>query len=190
MSISLLDAATDDLASLINRLDLEATPRTPDISPFSSVQRSLANRESTATLESPLTRARRLRTTTGSPLRMGLLNRASTTSSVASLRPYADRKHTSPKSDAVPVNAKKPQNGNEHLVGQHISPWEDLNWNVSPLKKVKALSPSARPTHKRTLSPPMPFDPPPVFQPLHPPRTGCQATRRAPRVPPRQRPRS
>ena len=170
MSISLLDAATDDLASLINRLDLEATPCTPDVSPFSSAQRSLANRESTATLESPLTRAKRLRTATGSPLRMGLLNRASTTSSVASLRPYAQRKVTSPKSDVPQVEPKKPQSGNEHLVGQHISPWEDLNWNVSPIKKVNEPPPSTRPTHKRTLSPPMPFDPPPVFQPLHPPK--------------------
>ena len=169
MSISVLDAATDDLASLINRLDLEATPCTPDVSPFASVQRSLANRESTATLESPLTRAKRLRTATGSPLRMGLLNRASTTSSVASLRPYAERKGASPKSDAPIMEMKKPQSGNEHLVGQHIFPWEDLNWNVSPIKKVKA-PPSVRPTHKRTLSPPMPFDPPPVFQPLHPPK--------------------
>jgi len=169
MSISLLDAATDDLASLINRLDLEATPCTPDVSPFASVQRSLANRESTATLESPLTRANRFRTTTGSPLRMDLLNRASTTSSVASLRPYAERKGTSLKSNASQPETKKPQNGNENLVGQHIFPWEDLNWNVSPIKKVKAPL-SARPTHKRTLSPPMPFDPPPVFQPLHPPK--------------------
>lgn len=167
--MSLLDAATDDLASLINRLDLEATPCTPDISPFASLQRSLANRGSTATLESPLTRAKRLRTATGSPLRTGL-NRASTTSSVASLRPYAQRKSISPKSDVPKAGTKKPQSGNEHLVGQHITPWEDLNWNVSPIKKVKAPSPSARPTHKRTLSPPMPFDPPPVFQPLHPPK--------------------
>ena len=171
MSISLLDAATDDLASLINRLDLEATPCTPDVSPFASAQRSLVNRESTATLESPLTRAKRFRTTTGSPLRTGLLNRASTTSSVASLRPYAERKSTSPKFNAPKVETKKPQRGNEHLVGQHISPWEDLNWNVSPIKKVKVPSTSARPTHKRTLSPPMPFDPPPVFQPLHPPKS-------------------
>lgn len=170
MSISVLDAVTDDLASLINRLDLEATPCTPDVSPFASVQRSLANRESTATLESPLTRAKRFRTTTGSPLRMGLLNRASTTSSVASLRPYAERKGTSPKSDTLKTETKKPQSGNEHLVAQHIFPWEDLNWNVSPIKKVNAPPPSARPTHKRTLSPPMPFDPPPVFQPLHPPK--------------------
>ena len=165
MSISLLDAATDDLASLINRLDLEATPCTPDVSPFGSTQRSLTNRKSNATLESPLTRAKRLRTATGSPLRIGL-NRASTTSSVASLRPYAERKNTSPKSDAP----GKPRIGNAHLVGQHITPWEDLNWRVSPIKKVKTPSPSARRTHRRTLSPPMPFDPPPVFQPLHPPK--------------------
>jgi serine/arginine repetitive matrix protein 2 len=169
MSLSLLDAATDDLASLINRLDLEATPRTPDVSPLASLQRSLTNRASTATLESPLTHAKRFRSTTGSPLRSSL-NRASTTSSVASLRPYAQRKTNSPKFDAALAEAKKSQNANEHLIGQHITPWEDLNRNVSPIKKVKAPSPTARPTHKRTTSPPTPFDPPPVFQPLHPPK--------------------
>lgn len=167
--MSLLDAATDDLASLINRLDLEATPCTPDVSPLASVQRSLANRGSAATLESPLSHAKHFRTATGTPLRTGL-NRASTTSSVASLRPYAQRKSASPKFDAAPVEPNKQQNGNEHLVGQHISPWEDLNWNVSPIKKVKAASSTTRPSHKRTMSPPMPFDPPPVFQPLHPPK--------------------
>ena len=168
--MSLLDAATDDLASLINRLDLEATPCTPDVSPFASAQRSLTNRGSAATLESPLTNAKRLRTTTGSPLRAGLLNRASTTSSVASLRPYAQRKSVSPKSNASPAQTKKQQSGNEHLVGHHISPWEDLNWKVSPIKKAKTPTPATRPTHKRTMSPPMPFDPPPVFQPLRPPK--------------------
>ena len=71
--MSLLDAATDDLASLINRLDLEATPRTPDVSPFGSAQRSLGNRESTSTLESPLTHSKRIRTATGSQLRAALL---------------------------------------------------------------------------------------------------------------------
>jgi serine/arginine repetitive matrix protein 2 len=170
MSLSLLDAATDDLASLINRLDLEATPCTPDVSPFASAQRSLINRESAATLESPLMHAKRFRTTTGSPLRTGLLSRASTTSSVVSLRPYAQRKSTSPKVGSVPAETKKPQKGNEHLAAQHISPWEDLDWNVSPIKKAKAPPPTVRPTHKRTMSPPMPFDPPPVFQPLHPPK--------------------
>ena len=168
--MSLLDAATNDLASLINRLDLEATPCAPDVSSFTSVQRSLANHESAATLESPLTRARRHRTTTGSPLRMGLLNRANTISSVASLRPYTEKKSTGTTSGAPKVEAKTLQGGNEHLVGHHIFPWEDLNWNVSPIKKVKAPPSSARPTHKRTLSPPIPFDPPPVFQPLHPPK--------------------
>ena len=156
-------------ASLIDRLYLEATPHTPDVSPFASAQRSLMNHKSTATLESPLTRTKRLRTTTGSPLRMGL-NRASTTSSVVSLHPYAERKSTSPKLEPPEAEMKKPRSGNEHLVGQHISSWEDLNWNVLPIKKVKAPSPSTRPTHKCTLSPPAPFDPPLVFQPLHPPK--------------------
>ena len=162
--MSLLDAATDDLASLINRLDLEATPCTPDVSPLGSARRTLASRNS---FESPLTRAKSSRTVTGSPMRAGL--RASATSSVVSLRPYAE-KSASPKVAVIPAETIKQQSGNEHLVAQHISPWEDLNWNVSPIKKAKVPSPVARPTHRRTMSPPMPFDPPPVFQPLHPPK--------------------
>ena len=156
-------------ASLIDRLYLEATPCTPDVSPFASAQRSLMNCKSTATLKSPLTHTKHLRTTTGSPLRMGL-NCASTTSSVVFLRPYAERKSTSPKLEPPEARTKKPHSGNEHLVSQHISSWEDLNWNVSPIKKVKASSPSTCPTHKCTLSPLAPFVPPLVFQPLHPPK--------------------
>ena len=103
--MSLLNAVTDDLASLINRLDLEVTPRTPGVSPFGSAQRSLGNRES-ASFESPLMHSKRIRTATGSPLRAGLLNRISTTSSVASLRPYADRKVTSPKSGSASTETR------------------------------------------------------------------------------------
>ena len=58
------------------------------------------------------------------------------------------------------VSLSIPRNGNEHLVGQHISPWEDLNWNVFSIKEVNVPPPSARPTHKRTSSPLMPFDSP------------------------------
>jgi len=49
-------------------------------------------------------------------------------------------------------------------------------------------SPSVRPTHKRTLSPPMPFDPPPVFQPLHPPKNMIPSNPGGARVRPGQRP--
>ena len=115
--------------------------------------------------------AKRFRTTTGNLLQMGL-NRASITSSVASLRPYTERKSTSPTPDVPRMESKKPQSGNEYLVGQHISSWEDLNWNVSPIRKVDASLPSAHPTHERTLSLPMPFDPPPVSHPPHSPKNG------------------
>lgn len=104
---------------------------------------------------------------TGSPLQMGL-NRTSITSSVASLHPYTERKGASPKLDVPQMGLKGPQSGNEDLVSQHISPWEDLNWNILPIKKVDP--PSVHLTYKRTLSPPVSFNPPPVFQPLHPPK--------------------
>ena len=116
----------------------EPTPCTPDVSPFGSARRSFGNRKSAPTLESPLTHYKRIGTATGSPLRAALLNRASTTSSVASIRPYAGRKATNPRSGSALTETREPRSGNEHLVGQQITPWEDLNWNASSMKKVKA----------------------------------------------------
>ena len=61
--MSLLDAVTDDLASLINRLNLEPTLCAPNTLPLSTVWHSLSNHGSTSTFKSPLTRTKRFRTT-------------------------------------------------------------------------------------------------------------------------------
>ncbi|KAI0635339.1 hypothetical protein C8Q77DRAFT_1054820 [Trametes polyzona] len=151
--LSILDAATNDLASLINRLDLEATPASTNntplrLSPYQNGE------------ESPLkSRA----THRGSPLSSELRE---STASIASLRPYAK----SQPSAVPPKLSSKPSAQLAQgivLVGQQIAPWSQLDWKVSPRKPM--VKPKAAPhlTHKRTLTP-SPADPAPVFHPLRP----------------------
>ncbi|KIJ60131.1 hypothetical protein HYDPIDRAFT_32553 [Hydnomerulius pinastri MD-312] len=146
--ISLLDAATNDLAQLINRLDLEATPGTPDMTPMSrrspfSLERSnnMSPSKNRLTMESPV---------------KGL--RASA-ASVTSLRPYA-------------MSCSRTTG---MQLGQNIAPWSTLNAGISPSKpepstiRVRSQdAPTPRPTHKRTMSPAPAADPSPVFKALRP----------------------
>ncbi|KAI0746236.1 hypothetical protein C8Q80DRAFT_1271161 [Daedaleopsis nitida] len=152
--LSMLDAATNDLASLINRLDLEATPASTTNTPLRLSP--LATGE-----ESPL-KARGVHC--GSPLRGELRE---STASIASLRPYAK----SQSSAMPPKLPPKPQTmrGAAGLVGQQIAPWTELDWKVSPRKPLVQPKPAtaAHLKHKRTLTP-SPADPAPVFHPLRP----------------------
>ncbi len=152
--LSLLDAATNDLASLINRLDLEATPTSANstplaLSPFQPFHQ-----------ESPL-KARAVRYS--SPLKGELRE---STASIASLRPYA-------KSQSAVVPPKLTMKTSQtlskaaDLVGQQIAPWNELDWKVSPRKPLVKRPPASHLKHKRTPTP-SPADPPPVFQPLRP----------------------
>ena len=159
--MSILDAATNDLAQLINHLDLEATPVTPDVSPLRS---SLQDR--TVKKNDP-----------ESPLKGGLRE---SMASMSSLRPYGQ-----PESRLT----AKPRQGLD-LIGQQIAPWTTLNRSISPVNDapVRSNMPSTkemvstplgqarklRSTHKRTLTPSPAADPSPVFQPLCPAR-GRQA---------------
>ena len=157
--MSLLDAATNDLASLINRLDLEATPGSTNntplrLSPLASAQ------------ESPLkARAAALR---GSPLRGELRE---STASIASLRPYAKSQTSSaPPKLALKTSqtlSKATTATTSQLVGQQIAPWTELDWKVSPRKPLVRPKQAAHLTHKRTLTP-SPAEPAPVFQALRP----------------------
>ena len=155
----MLDAATNDLASLISRLDLEATPgSTHGGSPLrlSPGQRILE--------ESPI---KRRALNGGSPIKSEL--RAGKTESMQSLRPYAQRLSVPPPSKELPISA--PPNTQQftdvrRFLGQQIAPWSELDWQVSPKKPVGTIVP--RPTHKRNNSPLPALDPPFVFQPLKP----------------------
>ncbi|KAF9219060.1 hypothetical protein BS17DRAFT_439592 [Gyrodon lividus] len=147
--MSLLDAATNDLAQLINRLDLEATPGSPDMTPMSQ--------RSPFSLERPNgAPPSKNRLTLESPVK-GL--RANTVS-VTSLRPYA---RSCAKSTGV-------------QLGQNIAPWSMLNAGISPSKpspstiRIRADDnvSTVRLTHKPTTSPAPAADPPPVFKALRP----------------------
>ncbi|KAI8973078.1 hypothetical protein BD414DRAFT_447875 [Trametes punicea] len=150
--LSILDAATNDLASLINRLDLEATPASSNNTPLRLSPLQAAE-------ESPL-KARVAQRS--NPLNPELRE---STASIASLRPYAKSQ-----SSAVPlVLSSKPsmQGSQSALVGQQIAPWSELDWKVSPRKPAVRPKPASHLKHKRTLTP-SPLDPAPVFQPLRP----------------------
>ncbi|KAH9896427.1 hypothetical protein C8Q73DRAFT_788785 [Cubamyces lactineus] len=151
--LSILDAATNDLALLINRLDLEATPASTNNTPLrlSPLQ---------AGEESPL---KVRRAYNGSPLKDQLRE---STASIASLRPYAK----SQSSAVPPVVSAKPaaqMSKPATLVGQQIAPWSELDWKVSPRKPLVKPKAATHLKHKRTLTP-SPADPLPVFQPLRP----------------------
>ncbi|KAF8839757.1 hypothetical protein BDN67DRAFT_736710 [Paxillus ammoniavirescens] len=147
--MSLLDAATNDLAQLINRLDLEATPGTPDMTPMSQRSPFSLGRQNGAT-------PAKNRLTMESPVK-GL--RANTLS-VTSLRPYAQ---SCSKDAGV-------------RIGQNIAPWSMLNAGISPSKPSPATirvrsdenTPTLRSKHKLAMSPAPAADPSPVFKPLRP----------------------
>ena len=172
--LSILSAATNDLASLINTLDLQATPSTPDMTPLKASNQ----------LESPLKRTLRRQV-----------------SSLASLRPYAQSRGYNAKLassnptalvECPDLENKKPAPAD--LIGQQIAPWPVLIASVSPAKSSKlvdtepsrAMSPAKpfKPGHKRTMTPAREPDPEPTFQPLKPARTKAplqEATVRGPK---------
>ena len=170
-AISVLDAATNDLAQLINHLDLEATPGTPQ--DRSAIQRSPSTAEKLAMGfkpgESPV--EKRI-VALDSPVKMR--SRLRTDISISSLRPYAQtRKNSQQIPEPTSTSA---------IVSQQIAPWPQVDWVNSPprfaLKPVKentaaSAAPSTfRMTHKRTLTPAPEIEPPPVFQPLKPAKKG------------------
>ncbi|KIK67170.1 hypothetical protein GYMLUDRAFT_69362 [Collybiopsis luxurians FD-317 M1] len=169
--ISILSAATNDLAQLINNLDLEATPGatpgtpSPDSSPW---RRPAGLQASNETEDSPTKKTLR-----------------GTMTSISSLRPYAHSRE----STAPSVSSTNP----EDLLNQRIAPWPVLN-SFFPQTSTKAALPvdaaTTRGMHKRTLSPPGYFpeaSPPPALRPLRPAKsriTMASPTFRPPGPPP------
>jgi serine/arginine repetitive matrix protein 2 len=157
--LSILDAATNDLALLINTLDLQATPITPDLTPLRP---------------SPLPAEEVAAEYGGNPKRKALVADSSlkktlrsSMSSISSLRPYAQSR------GAVKSKVSKPSSS---IIAQQIAPWPTLVQGLSPLKESPSSSistatpPSSvfRPTHKRTLTPAPESEPEPLYQPLRP----------------------
>ncbi|KAJ3908042.1 hypothetical protein F5879DRAFT_794348 [Lentinula edodes] len=149
--ISILSAATNDLAQLINHLDLEATPgATPGKSPDASPWRRTAGFQSSDTNQD-------------SPTKKTLRG---TMTSISSLRPYAQYRE---------LTTAKPANSQD-LLDQQIAPWPVLNsylpQNEVPAKEASSVTTSkVRGMHKRTMSPSgyLPeASPPPPLRPLRP----------------------
>ncbi|KDQ55355.1 hypothetical protein JAAARDRAFT_59878 [Jaapia argillacea MUCL 33604] len=165
--MSILDAATNDLASLIDRLDLEATPGgTPRGSPRKSRPSPLSAASQRSDLADGFLTKRRLEFE--SPVKKPTLRESA--ASINSLRPYAQSRGKAPTFTA-PTAASRG-------LGLQIAPWP-----VSPAKpkavstapamsgtiRLVGGSPVFKPSHKRTMSPPMPLeDSMPVFRPLRP----------------------
>ncbi|OJA11619.1 hypothetical protein AZE42_05475 [Rhizopogon vesiculosus] len=150
--ISLLDAATNDLAQLINRLDLEATP---DMTPMSG--RSF--------LPSEVGSPTRHRMTLESPIKALRASAAS----VSSLRPYAKTVFTAPARSI-----------GQHIapwatLNAGISPAKP---SPPPTDATKEPAPAFRLTHKRTLSPAPAEEPQLVFQALRPAKSRVPVSER------------
>ncbi|KAF7982388.1 hypothetical protein HWV62_28475 [Athelia sp. TMB] len=160
--MSVLSAATNDLAQLINYLDLEATPATPDCSP---IQPELTSAERIArgwsASQPPLTVRQRVQALE-SPIKKqpGLREKVA---SISSLRPYALRTQAAPT-----VPEQKGQPAIAKLIGQQIAPWSELDWETSPLKKVPPPTKQTFMRHKRTMTPAQEAEDEMVFQPLRP----------------------
>lgn len=140
--ISLLDAATVDLANLINRLDLEATPDASPLRGTPGTCQTVRSRLNSGPNSSPVKR---------------VMKCLSPESSVTSLRPYAQSRGS--------TETSRPG----VLIGQQIAPWPtDLDTVEEAKPPARGISevPAFRLQHRRTLSPPEPAFEPVVFQPL------------------------
>ncbi|KAH6901141.1 hypothetical protein BKA70DRAFT_1115030 [Coprinopsis sp. MPI-PUGE-AT-0042] len=153
--LSVLSAATNDLEKLINVLDLQATPCTPDLtplkpslSPYSSEPSSVvSNRLLNASLVS--------------------MDRVS---SIASLRAFA-----AASASKMPSSFKK-----ESDTRTQSNKTKSNSKSLSKSKQIKALcnaSPTAKKSTGRTMTPGPEPEPAPVFQPLQLPRRKNQGAR-------------
>ncbi|KAH8096901.1 hypothetical protein BXZ70DRAFT_895536 [Cristinia sonorae] len=161
--LSILDAATNDLASLINRLDLEATPASCASTNASPL--SVTNSPARALLpvdDSPIKKRTVRDTALIAELRESV-------ASISSLRPYALAQAQSQTVRAAPVTRQQAFKPTPDLIGQNIAPWSALDWKVSPRKPTTRPVRPKHMTHKRTITPlPANDEPPSVFQPLQP----------------------
>ncbi|KAF6741921.1 hypothetical protein DFP72DRAFT_1110853, partial [Ephemerocybe angulata] len=160
--LSILSAATNDLAQLINNLDLEATPATPDVTPLRPSLSPFSSEPSASS--------------TGLSRSFSYNGTRSSAASISSLRPYAQARSAGTTSTSSSIGS----------VG--LSPVAALPPTVfsaepktKEVKEVKAMTmgdlnkglPSPPPpgfvrTHKRTITPAREEEPIPVFAGLKP----------------------
>ena len=159
--ISILDAATNDLASLINRLDLEATPG-------STASSAKKNMSPLIPFGSPVNA---LLGADGSPIKRRSLKEdreffpalPENTPSIASLRPYVHAQTLSKlTAKSPPSQPRKPQ------IGQQIASWSELDWEISPKKPIVPKPVVARQLTSECSHLLLLLNLPVVFQPLQP----------------------
>jgi len=169
--LSILDAATNDLAQLISHLDLEATPATPDMTPLRPYGSSVKKGGSPGGYEDDSPIKKKHLGVSGSPSGRPHI---SSMSSVSSLRPYAQSR----KNFVPPALPSGPPPANVQ-IGQQITPWSVLMAELSPAKPPAKTNVSPRMSktppstfrlgHKRTMTPAPEPEPAPIFKPLRPP---------------------
>jgi serine/arginine repetitive matrix protein 2 len=166
--MSVLDAATKDLASLINRLDLEATPASRKDSPLKRSPISLRYSPSSASLGMP---------GEGSPCKTKFTFNKDIDAPLlpnitypTTLKPRASLLPKKSLATVAPVTKTEDKNSAEHpkLIGKPIVPWSSLDWQVSPKKPTAKSSSTFRPSHKRTITPLPALDSPIALEPLGP----------------------
>lgn len=147
-ALSVLDAATNELESLIDRLDLEATPCTPDLTQLQAPT-LIARRDG-----SPTPKPR-------SPARRQEALRSMSPSRITSMRPYAQSRGRKPQVEESHVNAAA-------LVAQQITSWPASPDRPKPTPRAGG---TVRPGHRRgAASSPSVLAEPLVFKPLQPPK--------------------
>ncbi|KAF8964899.1 hypothetical protein BDZ97DRAFT_1918601 [Flammula alnicola] len=179
----ILDAATNDLALLINNLDLQAMLSMSDLTPFHPSLLSMVKKATPTggTGFDGSSNNLKKHLSAESPLKKSYL---ATVSSVSSLRPYAQsRGYTKPTTTTTTTTAASSANNNANtaLIAKQIASWATLMQDLSPVKeKTKATNNKATPTppavssstfclgHKRTMPPAPEPEPEPVFQPRRP----------------------
>ncbi|KAG5732016.1 hypothetical protein E4T56_gene18279 [Termitomyces sp. T112] len=204
--LSILDAATNDLAQLINHLDLEATPATPDdikpLSPSSPLAKT--GTKSGDTMCDGHGYGHGASDISNSPTKNK--SKPRDVPSLNSLRPYAQsRRNTLSTGTGTGIRTKPSvEQMSRPVIGKRIAPWPML---FSPVQSPKASStpPPDKDRHKdkekekerhrekedrektplqrgrrRTMTPGPEPEPEPVFQPLRPAKSrGAIATLRA-----------
>lgn len=117
--ISILDAATNDLASLINRLDLEATPASSIGSPLKLSPLASFDSPAKATLPRDDSPVKRRSLQKDQVFSNGLRD---SKASITSLRPYAHAQTLSKLSAGRPERTQSPAR-----IGQQIAPLSELD---------------------------------------------------------------
>ncbi|OCH84046.1 hypothetical protein OBBRIDRAFT_868075 [Obba rivulosa] len=106
--------------------------------------------------ESPL---KKCAVTMTSPLKIELRK---SMASISSLRPYAKAQNTA-------TETIQKSSDMARYVGQQVTPWSELNWQVSPKKEPTKTTVVFKLTQRRTLTPAPDVEPSPVFQLLKDP---------------------